>query len=663
MDSTTPTTAEVSKAVTHAKIALVGNANSGKTSLFNTLTGLRAKTANISGTTVEVRRGTVDLPVLSGDVEIVDLPGTSTLTSLRPDEQTAVDVILGRGSDSSGPDVLVLVIDATQLQRHLYLAGEVLELGIPTLVCLNMSDIAERGGLKIDVEKLSGHLNCPVIETVAHKAASKTAVLEHVESLLSGNEEAYRPTIPIQLLSKDGSECTPRARHTWAEMVYREVVEHPGMVGELSGKVDRIMTHPILGLPAFALVMAGVFYLIFSMASLPMDLIDGFFGSLAEWSASQLGEGAFSSFISDGIIAGVGGTLVFLPQICLLFFVITLLEGSGYLSRAAMVMDRVLRKVGLPGQAFVPMLTSHACAIPGIMACRTIASRKDRLATILVLPLITCGARLPVYAMVAVFLFPGNELGQALLFFGSYILGIVAAVSMAGVFRLTILRGEQEPTVIELPTYKWPSLRNALLTTLDRAWIFTKKAGTVILAIVVVLWWLSSYPGLPETPEVEARVAQVAQANDIEIEQAQGRLAVEYSYAGRAGKLVEPVIRPLGFDWRMGIGVVTSFAAREAVVGTLGVVYGVGEDAIDDPVPLLDKIREATWPDGRPVFTLASSLSFLVFFVLAMQCLPTQAVARRETGSWKWPLLQLGYMTVLAYVGALIVYQSVSALT
>lgn len=643
------------------RVALAGNANSGKTSLFNTLTGLRARTANIVGTTTELREGAASLP--SGrKAEWIDLPGTASLASLRHDERIAVDTILGRGdADAQPPDAIVLVVDATQLQRQLYLAGEVLELGIPTLVCLNMSDLADRAGVKIDREALSKRLNCPVLPTVAHKSAVKKEVLERVEALLEGNEPAYHPTIPLGLRTDSGT-CTPRARHDWAEALYHEVVQAPGMVGRLSTRLDRVLTHPILGLPAFFAVMAGLFYLIFALATKPMDWIETAFGYLGAEANAALGGGEIANLVSDGIIAGVGGTLVFLPQICLLFFVICLLEDSGYLSRAALVMDRVLRRFGLPGQAFVPMLTAHACAIPGIMACRTIESKRDRLATILVVPLITCSARLPVYAMIAALLFHQQPFYGAMLFAGAYALGLVAAITMAGVFRLTLLRGESDPTVIELPTYKIPSLRNAVVATLDRGWVFTKKAGTVILAIVIVLWWASSYPQLPDTAASQQRIAEVAARQQVTLEQAEATLGLEYSLAGRAGKLIEPVIRPLGFDWKIGVGLATSFAAREVVVGTLGVMYGVGKEAVDDPEPLLNRIRDATWPDGSPVFTAATSVSFLVFFVLAMQCLPTQAVARRETGSWKWPLLQLGYMTALAYIASLIAYHSITAI-
>ena len=644
------------------RVALAGNANSGKTSLFNTLTGLRARTANVAGTTTELREGAAHLP--TGDrLQLIDLPGTASLGSLRHDERIAVDTILGRGDDrTDAPDAIVLVIDATQLQRQLYLAGEVLELGIPTLVCLNMSDLADRAGMTVDREALSRRLNCPVIRTVAHKASTKTEVMQRLEALLADREPAWRPTVPLQLQT-DGGVCTPRARHDWAETVYAEAVTAPGMVGATSAKLDRVITHPILGLPVFFAVMAGLFYLIFALATKPMDWIEGFFGWLAPRAGGWVGGGELGSLLADGVIAGVGGTLVFLPQICLLFFVICLLEDTGYLARAALVMDRVLRRFGLPGQAFVPMLTAHACAIPGIMACRTIESKRDRLATILVVPLITCSARLPVYAMIAALLFHQQPLLGSLLFTGAYALGLVAAITMAGVFRLTLLRGEQDATVIELPTYKLPSLKNAVTATLDRGWVFTKKAGTVILAIMIVLWWAGNYPKLPDTPQTRQRVAEIAQTYDVSTEQAASTAALEHSVAGRLGHFIEPAIRPLGFDWKIGVGLVTSFAARETVVGTLGVMYGVGEEAVDEPEPLLNRIRDATWPDGSPVFTAATSVSFLVFFVLAMQCLPTQAVAKRETGSWKWPLLQLGYMTALAYTASLVCYQVITTLT
>jgi ferrous iron transport protein B len=645
-----------------ATVALVGNPNAGKTTLFNALTGLRAKTANYPGTTTELRFGKTHAGTTR--LSLIDLPGAYSLRGVSPEERVAVDAVLGRGpapdgGEAASPDALIVLIDATNLERNLYLAGEVLELGIPAVVALNMSDLADRRGYRIDTDALAERLGAPVIRTTATRRRGVDELRAALGRVLRGESEGYHPQLPLSLRQLEG--CTPRRRHEWAEEVATAVQVSPHVgFGAVSEAIDRWLTRPLLGLPVFAAVMLGLFYTVFSLASVPMDLIDGFFGRIGAWVGGALGDTALSSLVVDGVIGGVGGTLVFLPQIAILFFLISLLEDTGYLARAAFVMDKLMRKVGLPGKAFVPMLSSHACAIPGIMACRTIESRGDRLRTIMILPLLTCSARLPVYAMITALLFANAYWYGALAFTGAYALGIVAAMAVAAVLRFSILRGRPEPLVIELPTYKVPSLRNALLTAWDRTLVFVKKAGTVILAIMIVLWWMSSYPSLPDASATAAASAPMVEPAADELTTQQQ--ALEYSVAGRMGKLIEPVIEPLGFDWKIGIGVVTSFAARETVVGTLGVVYGVGDEVVDDPAPLLDRIREAKHPDGSPVFTVATCMSLLVFYVLAMQCLPTQAVTRRETGSWKWAAFQLGYMTALAYTASLITYQTLAAL-
>jgi ferrous iron transport protein B len=407
--------------------------------------------------------------------------------------------------------------------------------------------------------------------------------------------------------------------------------------------------------------MFVTFMLIFWIAKYPMELIKGWFslagGAIHRW----LPEGDLASLIADGLIGGVGGMLVFLPQICLLFFVLALLEDSGYMARAAFVMDKLMSRVGLPGKAFVPMLSAHACAIPAIMSTRVIEDRRDRLATILVLPLMSCSARVPVYAMVVALLFPNDPFRAALLFAGAYLLGILAALMMAFVFKQTLLKGPTRPLVIELPHYRLPSLRNALLLMLDRAWVFIKTAGSVILVISLLLWFLAKYPktDMADLPaETQNRIAQLETAGDSAAAEAILHQAeLEHSFAGCIGAFVQPIFAPLGFDWKMSIGVVSSFAAREAIVSTLAVLYGVGESADENVNSLYDSLRSSKHRDGAPVFTTAACLSLLVFYVLAMQCLPTQAVTRRETGSWKWPTVQLAYMSVLAYSAALVTYQ------
>ncbi|HAB13626.1 MAG TPA: ferrous iron transporter B, partial [Planctomycetaceae bacterium] len=375
-----------------------------------------------------------------------------------------------------------------------------------------------------------------------------------------------------------------------------------------------------------------------------------------------------NSLLVDGVIAGVGGVVIFLPQICILFFFISLLEQSGYLARGAFVMERLMRLVGLPGKAFVPMISAHACAIPGIMAARVIEDWRDRLVTILVLPLLTCSARLPVYSMVAALLFSGSPLYAALVFVGSYVLGIAAALFSAFCLKMTILKGEAVPLVIELPPYRLPNLRNALTTVIERAGVFLRQAGSVILLISVILWGLATYPSLPENEMPEELAAQLEAVRDgqvaelpDEVQQEILQAKLSHSFAGRLGHLFEPVFEPLGFDWRINVGVISSFAAREVVISTLAIMYGIGEDGGEDEETLVETLRRQKRPDGTPTFSVKTGLSLLVFFVLAMQCLPTQAVTKRETGSWKWAVLQLVYMTILAYVGALIVYQGCTA--
>jgi ferrous iron transport protein B len=415
--------------------------------------------------------------------------------------------------------------------------------------------------------------------------------------------------------------------------------------------------------------MVAVFFLIFRLAHIPMDLIDGLFSGLGAWIAGRMPESDFRNLLVKGVIGGVGGMLVFLPQICILFFCLSLLEDTGYLARAAFVMDRLMRRVGLPGKAFVPLLSAHACAIPAIMATRVIEDKRDRLVTILVLPLVSCSARIPVYSMLAALLFAHDAWKAALVFAGAYALGIVAAIAAAFVLKRTILKGETRPLVLELPSYKMPSLRTALLTMLDRGWIFIRKAGSVILLISIALWALATYPKSAPPPEAVSLLQQAATRTGDQAEELRAQAdvlishsALSHSAAGQFGHWIEPALRPLGFDWQIGIGIISSFAAREVIVSTLAVVYGVGEEAAEkNPESLYDSMRRATHSDGSKIFTTATCASLLVFYVLAMQCLSTQVITRRETNSWKWPVIQLVYMTVLAYTASLVVFQTLRA--
>lgn len=697
-------------------IALVGNPNAGKTALFNALTGLRARTANYPGITVDVRKGRLQLA--SGQVNVLDLPGLYSLEAQTSEEQVTADVLAGDLRDESTPKLIVLVIDATNLERNLFLASEVLDLNLPTIVVLNLIDAANNAGITIDHTELAQRLDCEVIPVSSWTGRGLDDLHDAIEGKL-------RDPLPVLTPAQTGvasciagcTGCTFAARYEWAERTAEGIVQTPSELGASTRRIDRLLTHPLIGILAFLALMLGVFYLIFSLAGLPMDLIEGLFGRIGSWvdrlippDANQgalwfvgvfgavfltvlaVGKAAryrwdrytgtlsvliafgiallpvedFRSLLIDGIIGGVGGVVVFLPQICILFFCIALLEDSGYLARAAFVMERLMRRVGLPGKAFVPMLSAHACAIPGIMATRVIENWRDRLVTILVLPLLTCSARLPVYGMLAILLFSESKLMASLVFLGAYLLGIVAALGAACCLKRTLLRGETAPMVLELPPYRRPSIRNALLTVVDRASVFIRQAGTVILAISVALWIMATYPKLrdsdlsqPLAQQVDALRIQAAAAEGetaaaaaMEADQLIAQAQLSHSIAGRLGRAFEPVFRPLGFDWKINVGVLSSFAAREVIVSTLSIIYGIGEEGAEDEATLTETLRVQTRPDGTPVFSRATCFSLLVFYVLAMQCLPTQVVTKRETGSWKWAVFQLVYMTLLAYFAA-----------
>jgi len=623
------------------RVALIGNPNAGKTTLFNRLTGLRAKTANFPGTTLERRVGTVHLA--GGPADIEDLPGLYGLTAGSPEERVARDHLCGTDG-RGGASAAIVVVDGTNLARNLYLAGQVRELGIPLLVVLNMMDLAEKEGLRIDVSSLSRELGAPVIALSARTGAGVAELPLALASLLHGRRRPLPPPAGLAACSSCAGCGQHAARFDWAEAVAEKVSQGSARLSAArTEQIDRILTHPFKGLIAFAAIMAAVFIAIFALAQYPMSAIEAASGALGQLVGRALPEGDLRSLVVDGVIGGVGGVLAFLPQICILFFFLSILEDSGYLARAAFVMDRLMAKVGLPGRAFVPMLSAHACAIPAIMSTRVIEGRRDRLATILVLPLMTCSARLPVYAMVTAVLFADRPVLGGLTFAGAYALGIVMAILTSWLFRQTILRGEARPLVLELPTYKAPSLGNALVAMRDRGLVFLSKAGSVILLISLSMWAMATYPRMP-------REGGDGLASPMDVR----ALELEYSLAGRLGKAIEPVFRPLGFDWRMDVGVLTSFAARETFVSTLAVVYGVGGEVEGATGSLRQVLRSQRRSDGTPVFGLATALPLLVFYVLAMQCLATQAVTRRETGSWKWAAFQLGYMTVLAYSAALL---------
>jgi ferrous iron transport protein B len=556
-------------------------------------------------------------------------------------------------------DGVIVVADASHLSRSLFLISQVMEKKQPIVVAVNMVDIAESNGIHVDTDALSRELGCAAVPVVARAGEGVAGLRDMIDRKILRRPAADTMLMGVSACGTCGG-CRFQSRYKWTDAVTENCVRRTDEpVSSFTEKLDGVLTHPVIGVVAFTAVMILLFFLIFQIASVPMKLIDSLFTGFGAWVAGMLPDGDFESLLVKGVIGGVGGMLVFLPQICILFFCLALLEDTGYLARAAFVMDRIMRHVGLPGKAFVPLLSSHACAIPAIMATRVIDDRRDRLVTIMVAPLISCSARIPVYSMLAALLFGDDALMAALIFTGAYTLGTVAAVAAAFVFKKTILKGETLPLVLELPSYKKPSLRTAVLTVLDRAMVFVKNAGTVILGISILLWALSTYPK-SAPPEDVVKMRQVDQT---EADRLESRYALAHSAAGRLGRLIEPVIRPLGFDWQIGIGIISSFAAREVVVSTLAIVYGVGEDVAEkDPRSLYDSLRRATRNDGSRVFTTATCASLLVFYVLAMQCLSTQAVTRRETNSWKWPIIQLVYMTVLAYGASYLIYQLLRAM-
>lgn len=641
-------------------IALVGNPNVGKTSLFNRLTNLLAKTSNFSGTTIEHRIGKLVEPNVAAEdaLQIVDLPGIFSLDGQTLEEKVTREYLHDQRDSSRVPaaSALVVVVDATNLQRSLFVARQALELSKPTIVAVNLIDAADRQGIEIDCEGLSEKLGCPVIAVSARNGRG-------IDSLIA---EIHRATTE-EAAAAGAPECNscltcPYARgHQWAESVAAETSRRKYVASsEWTDAVDRIVTNALAGPLIFFGVMVVLFALVFWLAAFPMDLLDVAFGVVANALGSWLPDGQIKSLLTDGIIAGLGGVVVFLPQIMILFFVLTLLEDSGYLSRAVVVVDRWMRRVGLPGQAFIPLLTAHACAIPAIMSTRVIENRRDRLISILVIPLMTCSARLPVYTMIAALLFPNHAWKAALLFAGAYFLGMIAAFSMALLMKMSILPGDPAPLILDLPPYRMPSLGNAVRHAWDRGLAFVREAGTVILVISLVIWGLSSYPQMDDST-FEARLAErptAVQPDDLDgsdRDRLRAQLAQEHSALGRIGKAFQPVFAPLGFDWKTSVGVMASFAAREVVVSTLAILYGMGDEPEEDEISTLHtRLRQATRADGTPVFDTATCVSLLVFFVLAMQCLPTQAVTRKETGSWKWAFVQFAYMSVLAYFGAFV---------
>ena len=642
-------------------IALAGNPNAGKTTLFNLLTGLKQKVANYPGVTVERKEGPWRLS--TGEANLIDLPGLYSLDATSLDEQIAREIITGELPSVPRPDAIVAVVDATNLERNLNLVTQLFEFGVPVVVALTMIDVFEKQQHEIDVEMLAALLKVPVVAVNAKSNRGIDELTEKVASVIG-----TVPEVPYEITSNtddDGSHAKIFARYNFISNAVQESTWHSDQKSHrISDKIDRVLTHRFFGLIILVAILLVVFQTIFSWASLPMDLLEKGFGAFGDLVRAEMPPGILADLIADGIIAGVGGVVVFLPQILLLFLFISLLEDSGYMSRAAFLLDKLMSRVGLHGKAFLPLISSFACAIPGIMATRTIESRRDRFATILIAPFMSCSARLPVYTLMIATFFAGRtvfgfiSLG-AVLMLAMYSLGIVAAIFVGFVLKRTVLKAPPPPFLMELPPYRLPNLRTVFQNMLTRAWLFLKRAGTVILAISIILWALMYFPrSVPSAtdggPKIEVASAEQTSAERGPMPESE---QLKHSYAGKLGHTIEPVIEPLGFDWKIGVALIASFAAREVLVSTLSIIYNVGKDENEESETLIAAVRDAKDDNGKPSWTPLTALTLMVFFVLAMQCMSTLAVVRRETNSWIWPIFMLVYMTGFAYIAAFLTYQ------
>ena len=607
-------------------VALVGNPNCGKTALFNLLTGARQKVANYAGVTVERKVGLARLGN-GRTVSIIDLPGAYSLTPATPDEQITLEVIEGRRHGEAAPDAIVAVVDATNLRMNLRLVLELKHLGRPLMVALNMADVARAEGLKIDVSRLSAELGCPVVETVAVKADGHAGLLALLGAHLGETMEIAAP-------ASDSSDA-PSSADLQKEV--RRIIDlaAPGAVSlqRFQLRIDAVVMHPVWGLALLAVVLFLMFQAVFSWANLPMDAIKAAMAGLGAWTTTHMSEGPLRSLLVDGVIAGAGSVLVFLPQILILFFFILLLEDSGYLPRAAFLLDNLMGKVGLSGRAFIPLLSSFACAIPGIMATRTIANWKDRLATIMIAPLMTCSARLPIYALLIGAFVPNTAVGpfnlRGLTLFVLYVAGVVSAMGVAWVLKRVWLKSGYQPLMLELPPYRQPSLRNIALGLWERTAIFLKRVGGIIFSLMVILWFLSSFPAPPLGATGPA---------------------IQYSFAGMLGHLLQHVFAPIGFNWQISIALVPGLAAREVAVGALGTVYSMSAAG--------NSVADALSPVIAQGWSLATAFSLLAWYIFAPQCISTLAVVKRETNSWRYPLLMAAYLFALAYVASFITYRT-----
>ncbi len=705
-------------------VAVLGNPNTGKSTLFNALTGLRQKVGNYPGVTVEKHVGRLRIDDI--EVDLVDLPGTYSLSAQSPDELVAVDVLSGRASGGRRPDALVVVVDASNLRRNLFLVSQAIDVGLPMVVALNMVDVAGSRAVRMDIDEIERRLGIPVVPTVATTGRGLAELRHAVVVAAAGSPPTAGVTLPevsrtaaalsaeleghghhfsvfeteralidaggaaeIRLKAEVGRELAARLDEARSQVCgekalaaeeairrYADIdrilsgVEERRTIVTWTDRIDRIVHHPIAGTAVFIAIMAVVFQAVFAWATPVMDLIDGAASAISGVVVSTLPKGAVSSLIADGAIAGVGSVLVFLPQIVILFAFIILLEDTGYMARAAVLMDRLMRLCGLSGHSFIPMLSSFACAVPGIMATRTIRGRKDRIATILAAPFMTCSARLPVYALLIAAVVPRHKLLggmlnlQGLVLLGLYVLGIAGGIGTAWLVKRTILRGPAPSFLMELPPYRRPTIRAVAMRLWARVKAFLSRAGTMIFAVSLVVWALAFFPRPPSVaqPFDAARAAVAADSDGADLDQRMADLDrleaaayLEQSLLGRTGRLLEPVFAPLGWDWKISAAVVAAFPAREVAVAVLGTIYAVGDD--DSGTNLIARLQSVDQNGGAPVLTLPAALGLMVFFAFCLQCVATLAVMYRETNSWRWPVAAWLYMTALAWGGAWLTYR------
>lgn len=652
------------------KIALLGNPNTGKSSVFNLLTGLRQHVGNFPGVTVEKKTGT--LKINETNHQLIDFPGTYSIYPHSEDEKVVYNV-LSNPANPDYPDVCVVVLDASNLRRNLFLFSQIYDLGLPTVMVLNMIDVADKNKLSIATEQLQSQFPDAII--VSSNARVKLGKDRILEAITTAKKSEHRipflenaTIVPID--NQAGQEEEAEKRFVKIDAII------PGILAQKpdekkqetsSTRLDKILTHPVFGYLIFAAILLLIFQFIFSFASIPMDFIDAQFGNLSEWVAQSMPEGIFNDLLTQGIIPGIGGVVIFVPQIAILFFFLAILEETGYMARVVFIMDRLMRPFGLNGKSVVPLMSGIACAIPGVMAARTIADWKERMITIMVTPLMSCSARIPVYTLLIALVIPEKTVFgifnlQGLVLFALYAMGVVAALGIAAALKFMIKAKTKGYLLLEMPAYKQPRWGNVGITVFEKVKVFVWNAGKIILAISIILWVLASYGPGDRMEKAVVAAEEFAVANQLDEEEQADLIAgaqLENSYIGIMGKTIEPVIAPLGYDWKMGISLITSFAAREVFVGSLATIYSVHDDG-EENLPLRQKLLKEKRADGTPVYTMATGVSLMVFYVFAMQCMATMAVVKRETGSWKWTFFQLGLFGLLAYLGAFLSFQLLS---